>query len=189
MVSLYNNKLNGILADEMGLGKTIQTISLFAFLVEVKKVFGCFLIVVPLSTLSNWCMEFDKWAPSLKYVVYKGSPAVRKDIAKWMRVGNWHVCITTYDYILKDKATLCKWNWKYIVIDEGHRMKNSRSKFAQILGQQYVSEYRILLTGTPLQNNLAELWALLNFLLPRVFESCEDFEKWFSIPLNKAQQN
>lgn len=70
-------------------------------------------------------------------------------------------------------------------MDEGHRMKNSRSKFAQTLGQQYTSENRLLLTGTPLQNNLAELWSLLNFLLPKVFSSCDDFEKWFSMPLNK----
>ena len=75
---------------------------------------------------------------------------------------------------------------QYIIIDEGHRMKNSKSKFAQILGQQYISERRILLTGTPLQNNLGELWSLLNFLLPKVFSSSEDFEKWFAVTLNKV---
>ena len=71
------------------------------------------------------------------------------------------------------------------MVDEGHRMKNSRSKFAQTLGQKYNSDHRLLLTGTPLQNNLAELWSLLNFLLPKVFSSCDDFEKWFSLPLKK----
>ena len=74
MISLYNNKLNGILADEMGLGKTIQTIALFAYLIEKKSNFGPFLIVVPLSTLTNWKMEFDKWAPSINKVIYKGNP-------------------------------------------------------------------------------------------------------------------
>lgn len=82
MVSLYNNNLNGILADEMGLGKTIQTISLICFLIETKKNFGPFLIIVPLSTLSNWNNEFEKWAPSVKKLIYKGSPQMRKDIGK-----------------------------------------------------------------------------------------------------------
>lgn len=87
--------------------------------------------------------------------------------------------LTTYEYILNDKSTLCKIHWQYIVVDEGHRMKNTKSKFAQTLGQQYISAHRVLLTGTPLQNNLAELWALLNFLLPSIFSSCDEFKKWF----------
>lgn len=74
MVSLYNNRLNGILADEMGLGKTIQTIALFAYIMENKKNYGPFLVVVPLTTLSNWIIEFERWAPSIKKVIYKGSP-------------------------------------------------------------------------------------------------------------------
>ncbi|CAD8149787.1 unnamed protein product [Paramecium pentaurelia] len=184
LVSLYNNNLNGILADEMGLGKTIQTISLLCYLIETKKNFGPYFIIVPLSTLSNWSNEFEKWAPSIKKIIYKGSPQIRKDISKQMRTTKWNICLTTYEYVLKDKLTLSKYEWKYIIVDEGHRMKNSRSKFAMILGQQYQSERRLLLTGTPLQNNIAELWALLNFLLPKVFSSCEDFEKWFQTPLN-----
>ncbi|CAD8155453.1 unnamed protein product [Paramecium octaurelia] len=184
LVSLYNNNLNGILADEMGLGKTIQTISLLCYLIETKKNFGPYFIIVPLSTLSNWSNEFEKWAPSIKKIIYKGSPLIRKEISKQMRTTKWNICLTTYEYVLKDKLTLSKYEWKYIIVDEGHRMKNSRSKFAMILGQQYQSERRLLLTGTPLQNNIAELWALLNFLLPKVFSSCEDFEKWFQTPLN-----
>lgn len=185
LVSLYNNKLNGVLADEMGLGKTIQTISLFCYLIEFKKNFGPFLIVVPLTTLSNWTYEFDKWAPSIKKIIYKGTPPHRKTVASSLKTTTWNVCITTYEYILKDRLVLNKFEWKYIVVDEGHRMKNARSKFAQTLGQKYVSDHRLLLTGTPLQNNLAELWSLLNFLLPKVFSSCDDFEKWFNMPLSK----
>lgn len=183
LVSLYNNRLNGILADEMGLGKTIQTISLFCYLMEHKKNYGPFLIVVPLSTLSNWQLEFDKWAPCIKKIAYKGSPQARRDLAKTLRATKWNVCITTYEYILRDRPILNKFEWKYIVVDEGHRMKNSKSRFAQVLGQQYMSDNRLLLTGTPLQNNIAELWALLNFLLPKVFESEDDFEKWFYLPI------
>mgnify|MGYP000886441974 FL=1 len=186
MISLYNNKLNGILADEMGLGKTIQTISLFAYLMEYKKNYGPFLVIVPLTTLSNWVMEFDKWAPSIKKIVYKGGPQVRKALSQTLKNTKWNVCITTYEYILKDRLVLNKFQWQYVVIDEGHRMKNARSKFASTLGQQYTSEHRLLLTGTPLQNNLGELWSLLNFLLPKVFNSCDEFEKWFGLAVNKV---
>ena len=85
---------------------------------------------------------------------------------------------------MKDKHSLNKVVWQYIIVDEGHRMKNSKSKFTQILGTQFNSVCRLLLTGTPLQNNLSELWALLNFILPKIFNSCEDFEKWFNQPFS-----
>jgi len=143
------------------------------------------LVVVPLTTLSNWMLEFDEWAPSIKKVIYKGSPQNRKQCALTLRTTRWNVCITTYEYILKDRLVLNKFNWQYIIIDEGHRMKNSKSKFALTLGQEYNSENRLLLTGTPLQNNLGELWSLLNFLLPKVFNSCDEFEKWFSLAVSK----
>jgi len=112
MISLYNNHLNGILADEMGLGKTIQTISLFCYLMESKQNYGPFLIVVPLSTLPNWVLEFEKWAPSIKKVIYKGGPQVRKQLAQTLKSTKWNVCLTTYEYILKDKYALNKYNWQ-----------------------------------------------------------------------------
>ena len=112
MVSLYNNKLNGILADEMGLGKTIQTIALFCYLMDFKHNYGPFLIVVPLTTLSNWLLEFNKWAPSIKKIVYKGPPQVRKQTAITLRTTKWNVCLTTYEYILKDRLVLNKFNWQ-----------------------------------------------------------------------------
>jgi len=183
LVSLYNNNLHGILADEMGLGKTIQTISLFQYLMEVKNVTGPFLVVVPLSTLSNWVMEMNKWAPGMKKVVYKGPPQARRQCTQALTSRKFNAVLTTYEYIMKDKNVLAKIHWCYIVVDEGHRMKNAKSKFAQILGLQYQSDHRLLLTGTPLQNNLAELWSLLNFLLPHIFHSMDDFEKWFNQPL------
>ncbi|CAN0349372.1 unnamed protein product, partial [Ectocarpus sp. 13 AM-2016] len=101
-VSLYNNNLNGILADEMGLGKTIQTIALLSYLMEVKRNNGPFLVVVPLSTLSNWVNEFSKWAPSALVVTYKGTPATRRDIQREeMGSGQYNVLLTTYDYVMK----------------------------------------------------------------------------------------
>uniref|UniRef100_A0A8C2H8G0 SWI/SNF related, matrix associated, actin dependent regulator of chromatin, subfamily a, member 4a n=1 Tax=Cyprinus carpio TaxID=7962 RepID=A0A8C2H8G0_CYPCA len=182
LVSLYNNNLNGILADEMGLGKTIQTIALITYLMEYKRLNGPFLIIVPLSTLSNWVYEFDKWAPSVVKVSYKGSPAARRAFLPILRSGKFNVLITTYEYIIKDKQVLAKLRWKYMIVDEGHRMKNHHCKLTQVLNTHYLAPRRLLLTGTPLQNKLPELWALLNFLLPTIFKSCSTFEQWFNAP-------
>ncbi|XP_059403112.1 transcription activator BRG1-like [Carassius carassius] len=182
LVSLYNNNLNGILADEMGLGKTIQTIALITYLMENKRLNGPYLIIVPLSTLSNWVYEFDKWAPSVVKVSYKGSPAARRAFVPQLRSGKFNVLITTYEYIIKDKHVLAKIRWKYMIVDEGHRMKNHHCKLTQVLNTHYLAPRRVLLTGTPLQNKLPELWALLNFLLPTIFKSCSTFEQWFNAP-------
>uniref|UniRef100_A0A671YPM3 SWI/SNF related BAF chromatin remodeling complex subunit ATPase 4a n=1 Tax=Sparus aurata TaxID=8175 RepID=A0A671YPM3_SPAAU len=182
LVSLYNNNLNGILADEMGLGKTIQTIALITYLMEYKRLNGPFLIIVPLSTLSNWVYEFDKWAPSVVKVSYKGSPAARRAFVPILRSGKFNVLLTTYEYIIKDKQVLAKLRWKYMIVDEGHRMKNHHCKLTQVLNTHYLAPRRVLLTGTPLQNKLPELWALLNFLLPTIFKSCSTFEQWFNAP-------
>lgn len=182
LVSLFNNNLNGILADEMGLGKTIQTIALITYLMERKKVNGPFLIIVPLSTLSNWVLEFEKWAPSVIVVAYKGSPGVRRSLQAQMRNSKFNVLLTTYEYVIKDKSVLAKIHWKYMIIDEGHRMKNHHCKLTQVLNTHYIAPHRLLLTGTPLQNKLPELWALLNFLLPSIFKSVSTFEQWFNAP-------
>ncbi|KAL6465562.1 hypothetical protein MHYP_G00256950 [Metynnis hypsauchen] len=182
MVSLYNNNLNGILADEMGLGKTIQTIALITYLMEYKRLNGPYLIIVPLSTLSNWVYELDKWAPSIVKIAYKGTPSMRRSLVPQLRSGKFNVLITTYEYIIKDKHILAKIRWKYMIVDEGHRMKNHHCKLTQVLNTHYVAPRRLLLTGTPLQNKLPELWALLNFLLPTIFKSCSTFEQWFNAP-------
>jgi ATP-dependent helicase STH1/SNF2 len=187
LVSLYNNRLNGILADEMGLGKTIQTIALITHLVESKNLAGPYLIVVPLSTLSNWALEFQRWAPSLyeTLVVYKGVAQARKRIYQTKLSGanaKFNVCITTFDYVIKDRSMLAKIKWAYVIVDEGHRMKNHNCKLSTTLAQHYDSQFRLILTGTPLQNSLPELWSLLNFLLPTIFHSVENFEQWFNKP-------
>jgi len=182
MVSLYNNNLNGILADEMGLGKTIQTISLITYLMEKKGVMGPYLVIVPLSTLSNWMLEFSRWAPSLTTLSYKGSPNQRRAVQGQIRSGRFNVLVTTYEYVIREKAILAKLRWKYMIIDEGHRMKNHNNKLTITINTCYTTAHRILLTGTPLQNKLPELWALLNFLLPSIFKACDTFEQWFNAP-------
>ena len=154
MVSLYNNHVNGILADEMGLGKTIQTLSLITYLIETKRQPGPYLVIVPLSTMPNWISEFDRWAPSVKVVSYKGTPAQRKGAQAEIRHGNFQVLLTTFEYIIKDRPLLAKVKWLHMIIDEGHRMKNTQSKLSVTLTQYYSSRYRLILTGTPLQVRL-----------------------------------
>ncbi|KAI1644759.1 chromatin remodeling complex SWI/SNF, component SWI2 and related ATPase [Daldinia loculata] len=182
MLSLYNNNLNGILADEMGLGKTIQTISLITYLIERKLQRGPYLVIVPLSTLTNWNMEFEKWAPSVSRIVYKGPPNTRKQHQEKIRQGKFQVLLTTYEYIIKDRPILSKIKWFHMIIDEGHRMKNTNSKLSATISQYYNTRFRLILTGTPLQNNLGELWAMLNFVLPNIFKSVKTFDEWFNTP-------
>jgi len=161
----------------------VQTIALIAYLMESKENRGPYLVIVPLSTLSNWVNEFKRWCPTAHVITYKGIPQVRKDIYRnEVKEGHFNVLLTTYEYIIKDKNSLRKIQWQYAIIDEGHRMKNTQSKFAQTLSKEYVTRNRLLLTGTPLQNNLSELWALLNFLLPTVFNSSDTFDAWFNAP-------
>jgi ATP-dependent helicase STH1/SNF2 len=182
MISLYNNNLNGILADEMGLGKTIQTISLITYLIEKKRQPGPYLVIVPLSTLTNWTNEFEKWAPSVTKIVYKGPPNSRKQYQQQIRWGQFQVLLTTYEFIIKDRPVLSKIKWVHMIVDEGHRMKNAGSKLSMTITQYYTTRYRLILTGTPLQNNLTELWAMLNFVLPTIFKSATSFDEWFNTP-------
>lgn len=183
MLSLFNNNLNGILADEMGLGKTIQTISLVAYLLENKNVVGPHLIVAPKAVLPNWVHEFQTWVPSIVAVLYDGRQETRKAIREeYFGEGKFSVMITHYDLIMRDKQYLKKIHWYYMIVDEGHRLKNHECALARILVSEYRIRRRLLLTGTPIQNSLQELWALLNFLLPHIFNSVENFAEWFNAP-------
>ncbi|XP_058208498.1 probable ATP-dependent DNA helicase CHR12 isoform X2 [Rhododendron vialii] len=183
MLSLFNNNLNGILADEMGLGKTIQTISLVAYLMENKGVAGPHLIIAPKAVLPNWVNEFSTWAPSIVAILYDGRRDERKALREeYSGEGKFNVLITHYDLIMRDKAFLKKIHWNLMVVDEGHRLKNHESALARTLVSGYRIRRRLLLTGTPIQNTLQELWSLLNFLLPNIFNSVENFEEWFNAP-------
>ncbi|KAL3690342.1 hypothetical protein R1sor_016651 [Riccia sorocarpa] len=183
MLSLYNNNLNGILADEMGLGKTIQTIAFLAYLIENKNLNGPHLIIAPKAVLPNWKHEFATWAPSMVAVLYDGRIEERKAMREeYGDEGKFNVLVTHYDLIMRDKAFLKKIHWHYMIVDEGHRLKNHDCILSRTLVTGYHIRRRLLLTGTPIQNSLSELWSLLNFLLPAIFNSSQNFEEWFNAP-------
>ncbi|KAK7485584.1 hypothetical protein BaRGS_00023159, partial [Batillaria attramentaria] len=180
MISLYENGINGILADEMGLGKTLQTISLLGYMKHYRNIPSPHLVICPKSTLANWMAEFQRWVPTLRAVCLIGDAEQRATfIRDVLMPGEWDVCVTSYEMCIREKAVFKKFNWRYIVIDEAHRIKNEKSKLSEIV-REFKSTNRLLLTGTPLQNNLHELWALLNFLLPDVFNNSDDFDAWFN---------
>ncbi|XP_058855130.1 chromodomain-helicase-DNA-binding protein 2-like isoform X1 [Acipenser ruthenus] len=171
-----------ILADEMGLGKTIQTISFASYLFHQHQLYGPFLIVVPLSTLTSWQREFETWAPDMNVVVYLGDVMSRNTIRDYEWVHSqtkrikFNALLTTYEILLKDKAVLGSINWAFLAVDEAHRLKNDDSLLYKTL-IDFRSNHRLLITGTPLQNSLKELWSLLHFLMPEKFEFWEDFEE------------
>ncbi|XP_053908994.1 helicase SRCAP [Cuculus canorus] len=183
LVTMYEKKLNGILADEMGLGKTIQTIALLAHLACQKGSWGPHLIIVPTSVILNWEMELKRWCPSFKILTYYGAQKERRLKRQgWTKPNAFHVCITSYKLVLQDHQAFRRKNWKYLILDEAQNIKNFKSQRWQSL-LNFNSQRRLLLTGTPLQNSLMELWSLMHFLMPRVFQSHREFKEWFANPL------
>ncbi|XP_025194830.1 helicase domino isoform X3 [Melanaphis sacchari] len=183
LVTMYEQNLNGILADEMGLGKTIQTIALLAHLACEKEDWGPHLIVVPTSVMLNWEMEIKKWCPSFKILTYYGSVKERKNKrVGWTKPNTFHICITSYKLVITDHQSFRRKKWKYLILDEAQNIKNFKSQRWQLL-LNFQSERRLLLTGTPLQNNLMELWSLMHFLMPNLFASHREFKEWFSNPV------
>ncbi|KAL0237324.1 hypothetical protein PCE1_000721 [Barthelona sp. PCE] len=185
LVSLHNNEISGILADQMGLGKTIQTLALCAYLQEAHDFTGPYLILMPKSTLANWQREAQKWVPNLRALLYHGQKKEREEMAEnIIKPGKFDLLFTTYRLSITDEV-LKKVKWKYIIVDEGHKLKNKATQLFKGL-LSYGVKHRLLLTGTPLQNSVDELWNLLNFLLPNVFRDFTKFEEFFSAPF---QQN
>ncbi|GLT95591.1 hypothetical protein SLE2022_132650 [Rubroshorea leprosula] len=184
LVTMYEKRLNGILADEMGLGKTIMTISLLAHLACEKGIWGPHLIVVPTSVMLNWETEFLRWCPAFKILTYFGSAKERKFKRQgWLKPNSFHICITTYRLVIQDSKVFKRKKWKYLILDEAHLIKNWKSQRWQTL-LNFNSKRRILLTGTPLQNDLMELWSLMHFLMPHIFQSHQEFKDWFSNPIS-----
>ncbi|CAH8828941.1 unnamed protein product [Trichobilharzia szidati] len=183
LVAIYDKRLNGILADEMGLGKTIQTISLLAYLACERGVWGPHLIVVPTSVILNWEVEFKRWCPAFKILTYYGSIKERKlKRTGWTKTNAFHICITSYSLAIQDAGVFKRKKWKYLILDEAQNIKNFKSQRWQTL-LTFNSQRRLLLTGTPLQNSLMELWSLMHFLMPNIFQSHRDFQEWFASPI------
>ncbi|KAL4801900.1 SNF2 family helicase/ATPase [Aspergillus unguis] len=197
LAGLYTNHINGILADEMGLGKTIQTIALLAHLAVEHQVWGPHLVVVPTSVILNWEMEFKKWCPGFKIMTYYGNQEERRQKRRgWMDDNSWNVLITSYQLVLQDQQVLKRRSWHYMILDEAHNIKNFRSQRWQAL-LTFRTRARLLLTGTPLQNNLTELWSLLFFLMPtdgdeagiEGFADLRNFSEWFRRPVEQILEH
>nr|CAH8853364.1 unnamed protein product [Trichobilharzia regenti] len=199
IIRAWTRRNSVILADEMGLGKTIQTIGFLSYLFNEQKVHGPFLIVVPLSTISSWQKELQTWTPEMNTIIYIGDHVSRQLIREheWATgaSGNrrnhslkFNVCVTTYEILLKDKGWLGQVNWAFLGVDEAHRLKNDSSQLYKAL-KAFETNTRLLVTGTPLQNTMKELWALLHFIMPDVFPDWEEFEQTYSVsaddPANK----
>ena len=183
----------------MGLGKTIQSISLLAHLAERQNNWGPFLIVTPASTLHNWQQEFARFVPDLKIIPYWGSVQDRKVLRStcmpyWTgkkpvtRDTPFHVMITSYQLIVSDESYLQKVKWQYMILDEAQAIKSSSSiRWKTLLG--FNCRNRLLLTGTPIQNSMQELWALLHFIMPTLFDSHDEFSEWFSKDIESHAEN
>lgn len=184
LASLFENGVSGILADEMGLGKTIQVIALVAHLLTMN-VSGPFLVVAPLATLPNWVREFEKWLPTQPVVRYHGTNLEREALMKGplnpkeRRNKTFPFIITSFETAIRDQNRLAKLcPFSYVIVDEGHRLKNHRCMLIRSL-KSFKTNNRLLLTGTPIQNTLDELWSLLNFVNPQIFDDLSVFQSWF----------
>ncbi|ODV61341.1 chromatin-remodeling ATPase INO80 ASCRUDRAFT_34195, partial [Ascoidea rubescens DSM 1968] len=197
LANLYERGINGILADEMGLGKTVQSISVLSYLAETHNIWGPFLVVSPASTLHNWQQEISRFVPNFKVIPYWGNAKDRKVLRKFWDRKNvvytkdspFHVLITSYQLVVGDAQYFQRIKWQYMILDEAQAIKSSQSsRWKVLLGFQ--CRNRLLLTGTPIQNSMQELWALLHFIMPSLFDSHDEFSEWFSKDIeNHAQTN
>lgn len=173
---------NVVLADEMGLGKTVQTVAFLSWLRHARGQQGPFLVAVPLSTMPAWADTFDHWAPDINYVVYNGNHNARSIIRDFellptgsLNHPRFHVLLTTYEYVLQDASFLSQIKWQFMAVDEAHRLKNRESQLYDRL-QEFKAPARLLITGTPVQNNLSELSSLFDFLAPGVVNIDENMD-------------
>ena len=195
LLQQHNYGVGAILGDEMGLGKTLQTIAFLSTLKHMKNLDGPFLVVCPMSVLSSWMTEFRRWCPSFRTIKLHSSDAEERDRMRRSilpDVGGYDCIVTTYEMVKSDtfNNSLKRIRFRYLVIDEGHVIKNEMTLISKTLRKlQYSSA--LLLTGTPLQNNMHELWALLNFLFPYIFPegSSESFDSAFNLTTSNVNDD
>jgi DNA helicase INO80 len=195
LAHLYKKGISGILADEMGLGKTVQSIAFLCHVAENYGVWGPFLIISPASTLHNWQQEFQRFVPDFKVVPYWGSPAQRKILRQFWdqkdlhkKEASFHVVITSYQLIVSDYKYFNRIKWHAMILDEAQAIKSTSSVRWKLL-LQFNCRNRLLLSGTPIQNSMGELWALLHFIMPTLFDSHEEFNEWFSKDIESHAEN
>lgn len=182
----WSRELSVILSDEMGLGKTIQTISFLSYLFHTHSLYGPFLVVVPLSTMDAWQREFQLWGPDMNLIVYIGDVNSRTNIQEYEwcfkknRKLKFNVLLTTYEMLLRDKELLGSLYWAALLVDEAHRLKNDDSLLYRVV-IEFRTNFRLLITGTPLQNSLKELWSLMHFIMPKRFDEWSNFESEYSV--------
>ncbi|XP_052896309.1 chromatin-remodeling ATPase INO80 [Anopheles moucheti] len=195
LAKLYDQGISGILADEMGLGKTVQSIAFLCHIAEHYGVWGPFLVISPASTLHNWQQEMERFVPEFNVVPYWGSPNERKILRQFWeqkhlhtKDASFHVVITSYQLVVTDYKYFNRIKWQYMVLDEAQAIKSSSSmRWKLLLG--FNCRNRLLLSGTPIQNSMAELWALLHFIMPTLFDSHEEFNEWFSKDIESHAEN
>ncbi|XP_030374870.1 chromatin-remodeling ATPase INO80 [Scaptodrosophila lebanonensis] len=195
LANIYDQGISGILADEMGLGKTVQSIAFLCHIAEHYGVWGPFLIISPASTLHNWQQEMARFVPDFNVVPYWGSPNERKILRQFWeqkhlhtREASFHVVITSYQLIVSDYKYFNRIKWQYMVLDEAQAIKSAASqRWKLLLG--FNCRNRLLLSGTPIQNSMAELWALLHFIMPTLFDSHDEFNEWFSKDIESHAEN
>lgn len=182
----YNQQRNAILADEMGLGKTIQSLCFLQYLSQEHNNEGPFLIVAPTSTVFNWQREASKWTPNLDTIIYLGDSVSRKKISEYEFIHNpkkptqhlvprFNIAITTYTYVNSDINKLKKIKWEVIIVDEAQRLKNSESKLYKLCGE-LGTNFKLLLTGTPIQNSVDELVNLVKYIIPNKQKMIEEID-------------
>ncbi|KAL6847675.1 hypothetical protein ACP4OV_022463 [Aristida adscensionis] len=192
LIRRYRLGVNVVLGDEMGLGKTLQAISLLSYLKVHCISPGPFLVLCPLSVTDGWLSEFGKFCPSLRVLQYVGDKGHRRDLRRKIYEDfrrsstssdsnelSFDVLMTTYEIAMMDQDFLSQIPWHYAVIDEAQRLKNPSSVLYNVLEQHFIMPRRLLLTGTPIQNNLSELWALMHFCLPSLFGTLDEFLSTF----------
>jgi chromatin-remodeling ATPase INO80 len=195
LAHLYEQGISGILADEMGLGKTVQSIAFLCHVAENYGVYGPFLIISPASTLHNWQQEMQRFVPGFKVIPYWGSPNQRKVLRQFWNQTNvhtkeasFHVVITSYQLVVSDYKYFNRVKWMYMILDEAQAIKSTSSvRWKLLLG--FNCRNRLLLSGTPIQNSMAELWALLHFIMPTLFDSHDEFNEWFSKDIESHAEN